>query len=194
MSTKRVTIGVMLLLALILAGPLTVQAQETDPVEVCYGSSFEAFVAGEQAFDPSIWAEDGVQTSITGDMVSTYTGHDEIRAHLEELLATEGFDMEVGVVSVEGGTVTFESKVWDDDLRALGVAPSIATEVCIVEDGKIQSTTWTMSEESLAALGAAMAALPKTGGPLVSVATWAAALGSLLLAGGLAVRYARRRA
>ena len=192
MKKTKARLGGLLLLALLLAGPLALQAQETDPVEICYGPGFEAFVAREEVFSPSYWAEDAVQTSIMGDMVSTYTGHDEIRAHMEELWATKGFDMEVSVVSVEGDTVTAESRIWDDDLRALGVAPLIATEVCVVEDGKIQSTTWTLSEESLAALGAALAALPQTGGPVAPAALWAVLAGGLSLAGGFAARYARR--
>lgn len=193
MKTKTGMLSGILLLAMLLAGPLALQAQGTDPTELCYGSSFEAFVAGTQVFDPSIWAEDAVQTSITGDMVSAYTGHDEIRAHLEELQA-KGFDMEVAVVSVEGGTVTVESKVWDDDLRALGIAPLAGTEVCVVEDGKIQTMTWTMSDESLAVLGAALAALPQTGGANLPGVLWVVGLGVLCLAGGISVRYARRRA
>jgi hypothetical protein len=194
MKKTKALFGGLLLLVLLLAAPLALQAQDTDPVEICYGPGFKAFVAREQVFSPSYWAEDAVQTSIMGDMVSTYTGHDEIRAHLEELWATKGFDMEVSVVSVEGDIVTAESRIWDDDLRALGVAPLIATEVCVVEDGKIQSTTWTLSEESLAAFGAALAALPQTGGSNYTVAVWFVTLGVLILAGALGIKLAQRPA
>jgi hypothetical protein len=193
MKKTRTVLGGLLLLALLLAAPMALQAQETDPVEICYGPGFEAFVAREQAFTPSYWHEDAVQTSVMGDMVSIYTGHDEIRAHMEELWATKGFDMEISVVSVEGDTVTAESRIWDDDLRALGVAPLIGTEVCVVEDGKIQSTTWTLSEESLAAFGAALAALPQTGGANLPAVHWILGLGVLCLAGGISARSVRRR-
>jgi hypothetical protein len=191
MKQRKVLVGLAITVALLVV-PLALYAQETDPVQVCYGPAYEAFVAGEQACDPTIWAEDAVQTSIMGDMVTTYAGVDEICAHFEELLAS-GFTMEITVQSVEGGTVTSESKVWDNDTRALGVAPLIGTEVCVVEDGKIKSLTWTMSEASLAALGAALAALPQTGGEAAPAYAWLVALGGFTLAACFGVRLLRRR-
>jgi hypothetical protein len=192
MKQLKVLVGLAITIAL-LAVPLALYAQESDPVQVCYGPAYEAFVAGEQACDPSIWADDAVQTSIMGDVVTTYVGVDQICAHFEELLAS-GLTMEVTVQSIEGGTVTSESRVWDNDARALGVAPLVGTEVCVVENGQIKSLTWTMSEASLAALGAALAALPQTGGEAVPAYTWALALGCLTLATGFGVRVLRRRA
>jgi hypothetical protein len=190
MKTRLIVLAVLVVMLML---PITLYAQETDPVEVCYGPEFKAFVARESAFDPAIWADDGVQTSIMGDMVMTYNGKEEIRAHLEELVADEGFSMEVTVLSVEGNTVTVESRVWQSDTRALGVAPLVATEVCVVEEGKIKSMTWTMSDESLAALGAALAALPETGGESYPAYAWVLALGGVVLAVGLGVEYLRRR-
>jgi hypothetical protein len=187
MRKRQVLIGLAITMAL-LGVPLALYAQETDPVQVCYGPAYEAFLAGEQACDPSIWAADAVQTSIMGNMVTTYAGVDQICAHFEELLAN-GFTMEVTVQSVEGGTVTSESKVWDNDTRALGVAPLVGTEVCIVQDGKIQSLTWTMSESSQAALGAALAALPQTGGGPLPNYAWIMAVGAVTLVAGLGARF-----
>jgi hypothetical protein len=158
MKQRHVLMGMALILSLLVV-PVALYAQETDPVQVCYGPAYEAFLAGEQACDPAIWAEDAVQTSIIGDMVTTYTGVDEICAHFEGLLAS-GFTMEITVQSVEDSTVTSESEVRDNDTRALGVAPLVGTEVCVVENGQIASLTWTISEASLAAMGAALAALP----------------------------------
>jgi hypothetical protein len=100
--------------------------------------------------------------------------------------------MEATVRGVEGNTVTAESKTWTNDTQALGVAPMVGTEVCVVQDGKIQSMTWTMSEASLAALGAALAAMPQTGGAPVPAGAWVLAFGALTLAAGLAVRVAGR--
>lgn len=191
-SKKLLVVGIMIVLLDLLAMPVVLHAQETDPVQVCYGPAYEAFLAGEQACDPSIWADDAVQTSIMGDMVTAYAGTEQICAHFEELLAS-GFTMEVTVQSVEGGTVTSESKVWDNDARALGVAPLIGTEVCVVENGKIKSLTWTMSDESLAALGAALAALPQTGGEGLPGQAWVVVLGGVALAAGLGVRHLGRR-
>jgi hypothetical protein len=190
MKQLKVLFGVAIIISLLVL-PVALHAQETDPVEVCYGPAYDAFLAGEQAFDPSIWADDAVNSSIVGDMVTTYSGHEEIGAHFEEMLAS-GFTMEVTVLSVEEGTVTSESKIWDNDTRALGVAPLVGTEVCVVEDGKIQSLTWTMSDESLAALGAALAALPQTGGESAPGYVWLVALGGFTLAAALGVRHLRR--
>lgn len=190
MKQRNVLIGLVITISLLV--PVALHAQETDPVQVCYGPEFEAWLAGQKSLDPSIWADDAVNTSIVGDMVTTYRGKDEIEAHFEELLAN-GFTMEVTVLSVEGGTVTSESKVWDNDSRALGIAPMVGTEVCVVEDGRIQSLTWTMSEDSLAALGAALSALPQTGGEGVPVQAWIVALGGLALAAGLGSSFLQRR-
>ena len=192
MKTKVALVGTAMMLAAILMVPVALHAQETDPVEVCYGPAFEAFLAGEQAFDPSVWADEAVQTSIMGDMVTTRSGVEEIGAYMEELQA-KNTEMEVTVLSVEGGTVTSENKVSDDEIRALGVAPLVGTEVCVVQDGKIQSLTWTMSDESLAALGAALAALPETGGEPAPGYAWFMALGGFALAAGLGANYVRRR-
>lgn len=191
MKQLKVFVGLAITIALLVV-PLALYAQETDPVQVCYGPAYEAFVAGEQACDPAIWADDAVQTSIMGDMVTTYAGVDQICAHFEELLAS-GFTMEVTVQSVEGGTVTSESKVWDNDTRALGVAPLVGTEVCVVENGQIKSLTWTISEASLAALGAALAALPQTGGEPPPDYAWIMALGGLVITAGLGVGCLGRR-
>jgi hypothetical protein len=188
MKTRVALVSAAMMLATLLAMPMVLHAQDADSVEVCYGPEFEAFLAGEQVCDPTIWADDAVQTSIMGDMVTSYQGKDQICAHFEELLAN-GFTMEITVQSVEGGTVTSESKVWDNDTRALGVAPLVGTEVCVVENGQIQSLTWTISEESLAELGAALAALPQTGGESLPDYAWIMVLGGLAFAGGLGIRH-----
>lgn len=173
--------------------PAALQAQEPDPVQVCYGPEFEAWLAGEgEGADPSIFAEDAVRTVIVGDMVETYSGRDEIGANMDELMAN-GFSYEVTVLSVEGNTVTAEGKSWDNDTRALGVAPLVGTEVCVVEDGLIRSLTWTMSDESLAALGAALAALPQTGAGHAPGFGWSLGLGGLCLAGSAGLGCLRRR-
>ena len=191
MKQRKVLVGLTVMIALLVV-PFALYAQETDPVQVCYGPAYEAFLAGEQACDPSIWAEDAVQTSIMGDMVTTYTGVDQICAHFEELLAS-GFTMEVTVQSVEDGTVTSRSKVWDDDTRALGVAPLVGTEVCVVENGQIKSLTWTISEASLAELGAALAALPQTGAEPLPDYARIIALGSIVITAGLGAGCLSRR-
>lgn len=187
----RMILWVVLIVVLIL--PISLYAQETGPGEVCYGPSYEAWLA-EGTVDMDVWAEDAVQTTVVGDMVTIYSGREEIRGHLEELRADEGFAMEVTVLSVEGNTVTAESRVWDSDTRALGVAPLVATEVCTVEDGRAKSITWTMSEESLVALGAALAALPQTGREAYPIYAWVLVVSGVALVAGFGFKALRRRA
>jgi hypothetical protein len=184
---KRISVLAVVAVTLsLVAVPVALLAQEIDPVQVCYGPEFEAWLAGEDT-NASIFAEDAVRTVIVGDMTETYRGREEIDANLDELIAN-GFAYEVTVLSVEGNTVTAEGKSWDNDTRALGVAPLVGTEVCIVQDGKIQSLTWTMSEASQAALGAALAALPQTGGGPVPGYAWIMAVGAVTLVAGLGAR------
>lgn len=190
MKRLKTLFGLVITISL-LSLPVALLAQETDPVQICYGPTFEAWLAGEGA-DPSVFAEDVVQIATVGDMVSTYTGRDEVLANMDELVAN-GFYYEFTVLSVEGNTVTVESQTWDNDTRALGIAPLAGTEVCVVEDGQVKSLTWTMSEESLARLGAALAALPPTGGQPVPGYAWLVALGGLALSAGLGFRSLRRR-
>jgi hypothetical protein len=127
-------------------------------------------------------------------MDETYTGVDEIRAWWEDLVA-QNFDIEVEVVKVEGDTVTTNTKTWVDFTRELGIAPLEATEVYVVQDGKIVSGTWSPTEESIAKLEAAMApeALPESG---VSIfPTYAAVLvfAGVALLIGLGLAWWRRR-
>jgi hypothetical protein len=177
----------------LLAVPFALYAQETDPASVCYDAErMAAFGIGDFDTVLAVWADDAVQTIVVGDGVETYTGKDEIRAYWEGLLAG-GFRMEATIQGVEGNTVTAESKTWSNDTQALGVAPMVGTEVCVVENGEIKSMTWTMSEASLAALGAALATLPQTGGTALPGQAWIVLLGGVALAAGLGVRHLGHR-
>jgi hypothetical protein len=86
----------------------------------------------------------------------TYNGAEEIRAWFEELVAMN-FEIDVEVLEVEGDTVTTRTSTWMDPTREMGVAPLVATEVYTVRDGKIRGFTWTISDDSLAKVQAAMA-------------------------------------
>ena len=75
----------------------------------------------------------------------------------------------------------------------MGIAPNIGTEVQVVQDGKIKSIEWTLSDESLAKMEAAMASLPETGGGGFPIQAVAVGLGGLVVAGGLGLELVRRR-
>ena len=85
-----------------------------------------------------------------------------------------------------------------DDTRGLGVSIE-SIQVWTVQDGRITGLTCTWSEESLAALQAAMeaaaATLPETGGDPFAINTLVMSLGGLaaLGGGGLGLGLLRRR-
>lgn len=186
---KKLLITMIVLLVLLVL-PLALNAQETDPATVVT-DHIVAFKSGNLDAAQAYFADDAVYHLEFMD--ETYTGVDEIRAWWEEL-AAQNFDIEVEVVKVEGDTVTTNTKTWVDFTRELGIAPLEATEVYIVQDGKIMSGTWIPTEESVAKLQAAMApeTLPESGG--VTFATYAAALalGGLAILGGLGLMLLRR--
>jgi hypothetical protein len=97
-----------------------------------------------------------------------YSGKVELRAWFEELAAMN-FEMQIEVIQVDGDTVTTKTQTWVDPTRELGVAPLVATEVFIVRDGKIKAWTWTLSEDSLAALQTALAEVPAPKTSIITV-------------------------
>ena len=183
---------------LMFALPGALYAQETDPVAII-NAWLDAQNAGDVDAALAFLADDAFITLVPPPMEGhdgVFRGKEEIRAWWENLSALNG----VGVVSdcqVEGDTVTCLLNYTDDSLQALGL-DSIDNEfVVIVREGKIQTYTATMTEESLAALMAAMAAmspesLPETGGAFPS-SILVMALGGLALAGGFGVEMLRRR-
>ena len=80
-----------------------------------------------------------------------------------------------------------------DPTRALGVAPLVGMEEYTVQDGKITAYTWTITDESLAKLQAAMATLPETGGLALPTYAPVLVLGSLGILVGIGLALLRRR-
>jgi hypothetical protein len=64
-------------------------------------------------------------------------------------------------------------------------------EEYVVQDGKITSYTWTPTEETVAKLQAAMAALPETGGVVFPTYALIMALGGLGILSGLGLALLR---
>ena len=189
----RMVIATALVLVALVALPLMANAQETDPVAVIE----------ELAGYMNVWDLDSVMSLYADDIVVTmtpgangppdvFTGKEEVRAFLESY-NDQNFKVEYEIVSVEGDTVTLTVQSWTDDTRQLGIAPLTGTEVHVIQNGKVQSYSWTMSEESMAAFSAAMAALPATGGGAFPVEELMLGLGGLAVAGGLGLERLRRR-
>ena len=178
------------MLAAMLALPLALYAQETDPAAVVT-AAYEAWNAGDVDAYLALVADDAV-VDMPG--FGTYADLEEIRAWMEGLIPLNP-QMEFEILQVEGDTVTLMSRYTDDDFRALGIVLE-ATEVTIVQDGKIASDTWIVTDESMAELQAAMAAvaaLPETGGDPGPSYALLMALGGLAILGGLGLQLVRRR-
>lgn len=77
-----------------------------------------------------------------------YRGKEALRAYFESLVESN-IQLQIDVQQVEGNTVTTKTYTWMDLTRELGIAPLEATEVYNIEDGKIKSWTWTLSDQSL---------------------------------------------
>lgn len=168
--------GVSLLLigALILAGcqPIQPPAPMTPgPAQVVIDS---AIAFQENGIEASLayFAGDATYTIVgmpTGPEV--HAGKEALRAWMNELGA-QGFALEVEVLNAQGNIVTTRTQTWVDFTRQLGIAPLVATEVYVVEEGKIAAVTWVLTPESKTALLNALAALPPAptvlvqGGPL----------------------------
>lgn len=96
-----------------------------------------------------------------------YTGQEEVRALFEELPALN-FEMELDIQEVEGDIVKARLRTWVDPTRQLGVAPLEYNEVYIVQDGKISAITDNITDESMANLMDAIAAMSPPPEPTVA--------------------------
>jgi hypothetical protein len=88
---------------------------------------------------------------------------------------------------VDGETVTCVNTYAEDSFRSLGIDSVVGEWVAVVREGKLQSYTFTMSDESLAALMAAMTppVMPETGGSAYPTSAVVAILGALIGISGL---------
>ena len=151
--------------------------------------------AGDVDAAMTLYADDAVVKLVPAlppGSPDTYTGAEEIRAWFEGLVAVN-WKGEIEILQVEGDTVTTESRTWADPTCQMGIAPLEATLVYTVQDGKIKGWTWTLSDESLAKLQAAMAALPEIGGEAFPTYALVMALGGLAILGGLGLALLHRR-
>jgi LPXTG-motif cell wall-anchored protein len=187
MKTRVISLVVLVALVVLLALPMSVSAQETDP-EALLTTIYETLVAGDFEGVLSYYADDAVLTLVP---IATYTGKEEIRTYFEEFEAGNA-TLEVEILQVEGDTVTSRTWYSNDDLRALGLTLESIDEITF-QDGKIVTETATLTDESLAALQAAMATLPETGGETLPFYALVMILGGLVVSCGLGVGFLRRR-
>jgi ketosteroid isomerase-like protein len=185
---KRGILGIVVLAILVLPGAL--YAQETDPVAVVT-ALYEAVNAGDIEAALALYAEDSVMYMPVPppDMPDTYTGKEEIRGWIENEVARNTKYVLLGT-QVDGTTVIATTSVADDVLRSFGLTSLEQNDEFSIQDGKITARTHVFTEESLATLAAAAAALPETGGPNLPgmLALWLGAGGLLVATLGLGLR------
>jgi hypothetical protein len=86
----------------------------------------------------------------------TISGSKDIRKWIEGLIAIH-FKIKVEILAVHGNIVITNTSSWHDLATSLGVAPFVANEIYVIQNGKIMGFTWVMSDDSLKKLTAALA-------------------------------------
>jgi len=138
--------------------PPTQAIPTPNPLAAIVRGAAERLNAGDLEGSLAYWTDDAEFTFIgLPGGTETYSGKEQIRTVLKENVANH-FEMQVDILKMDGDTATTRTTTWHDFTRQLGVAPLIATELYVIQDGKIASITWTLSDESQAKLNSAIAA------------------------------------
>jgi hypothetical protein len=178
--------AVMMSVAL-LALPVALHAQETDPLSFI-NSWVEALNAGDIDAALSYLADDAVVQILppAPGTSGVFSGKGEIRGWYETVVGQHGMTT-LSDCQVDGETVTCVNTYAEDSFRSLGIDSVVGEWVAVVQDGKLQSYTFTMSDESLAALMAAMTppVMPETGGSAYPISSIVTILGALIGVTGL---------
>jgi len=189
---------VVVMLAVLLALPVALYAQESDPMSVI-NPWVEALNAGDIDGALSYLADDVVVQILPPAPGTTgvFTGKEEVRGWYETVVGQNGLTV-LSDCQIDGETVTCVNTYAEDSFRALGIDSVVGEWVVVVRDGKLQSYTFTMSDESLATLMAAMAPpeMPETGGAALPIYAVVTALGGLAGISGIGLRmwhWRRRR-
>ena len=134
-----------------LAQPGTLRAQGSDP-EALARAVKEAMSAGDLEAVLALYADDAV---LDLGAMGRISGKEELRGFFQDRFSHHA-TWETSDYQVEGNAVTFKSRYSSDRMRSLGVTLE-ATEVIVIENGKIATDTWTATDESMAAYRAARA-------------------------------------
>lgn len=189
----KTRIVALMALVVMLGLPSMLYAQETDPLSVV-NAWHDALNGYELDAALSYMADGGVVTIVPplAGGSGVYSGKEEIRGFWEGMVAAN-FSCVLSDCQVEGETVTCINVYTDDGLKAMGVDSIEGEWVATVQDGKIQSYTLTISEESLAKFPPPPESLAETGGGALPGYALVVTLGSLAVTSGLGVQWLRRR-
>jgi hypothetical protein len=184
MKARMVAVMVSVVL---LALPVALYAQESDPMPVI-DAWVQALNAGDIDVALSYLADDAVVQIVppAPGTSGVFAGKGEIRGWYETIVEQNGVTT-LSDCQVDGETVTCVNTYAEDSFRSMGIDFIVGEWVVVVRDGKFQSYTFTMTEESLAAIMAAMPpqAMPETGGTAVPLYAAVAVFGGLMCIGGL---------
>jgi hypothetical protein len=182
-------------LILMLVLPTVLYAQAMTPEEVV-----TAMIAAEEAGDLeaqiALFADDAVYALLPPppEMPEPIVGKEAIRARRAGL-ADVNAESSTEITGVEGNTVTTLSRYVDDELRSMGLEYIEGVEEYVIEDGLITSYTWTMTDESLAEMMAAMPpeTMPESGQAAFPTYAVIMAIGGLTILAGFGLTLLRRR-
>jgi hypothetical protein len=187
----RLIFSIIFMAMLILPGTLNAQAMTPEQVVM---AMIEAEAAGDLEAQIALFADDAFYAVLPPppDMPEPIVGTEAIRARRAGVAAVNGESF-AEITQVEGNTVTTLSRYTDDGIKGMGLDYIEGVEEYVIEDGKITSYTWTMTDESLAEMMAAMPpeALPESGETTLPIYAIALTLGGLALLGGVGLALRR---
>ena len=193
-STLKAGMIAVMMSVVLLALPVALYAQEPDPMSII-NSWVEALNAGDIDAALSYLADDAVVKIVppAPGTSGVFTGQEEIRGWYETVVGQQGVTT-LSDCQVDGESVTCVNTYAEDSFRSLGIDSVVGEWVAVMREGKLQSYTFTMSDESLAALMAAMTppVMPETGGSAFPIHTLVAAIGGLIGINGLGLGMLQR--
>lgn len=146
--------------------PHPVPTISSDPALEVVQKMMERFNAGDLEGVRQYWADDArvYFFGLPPTGAEVYLGWEAIRPVWEENIANH-LAWELQDPQVNGDIVTGKVRTWHDFTRSIGVAPLEATEVWLVQDGKIKSDAWTVDEASLERIKKVLAEAPAEEAP-----------------------------
>jgi hypothetical protein len=177
----------MTMAVVLLALPLALCAQEPDPMSII-NDWVEALNAGDIEAALSYLADSAVVQIVPSAPGTSgiFTGKEKVRGWYETVVGQNGLTV-LSDCQIDGEIVTCVNTYAEDSFRSLGIDSVVGEWVAVVREGKLQSYTFTMSDESLAELMAAMSppVVPETGGSALPSHAVLVILGGLIGISGL---------
>jgi hypothetical protein len=135
--------------------------QSPDPMAVIQAFHSE-FNAGNADSALEMLADGAVIKIVYGKSDDPVLEKDAFREVIESS-SQDHFTIDASDYQVSDGRVTFRYSGFGDGLKELGVGPEVGSAEAVIQDGKIQSITYTVDPEWVAKADAAEAALANTG-------------------------------